>query len=900
MEFPSGTPRWRRYLRFWRRDVQGDIDDELRFHFDARIGALRDRGVTEDAAQRQATEEFGDVGEVRRGLRAIDERIERREERAEWLDGWRQDLRYAARSLRRTPAVTITILVTLALGIGANTAMFSLLDAIFLRPPSGVVQPERVRRVWSERTFRSGKQYWPGYAYPHFAAVSESIEPLGRVAIYRYPQPVKFGRGRDATRATVTSISTEYFALLGARPALGRFIAADENRMGFGARVAVVSHAFWRRSLGADTSALGESIYLDNEPYTVIGVADPDFTGVDIDAVDVWTPVATITWSGPGAPWWTETYVNGFQMLVRLSDGVSDAAVDTRLTMVMRRDAELRAGWDSTSVTQTGPILRARGPGKVDQEVRIATRLGGVALVVLVIACANVVNLLLVRAVRRRREIAVRLSLGISARRLTRLLFAESLLLALGAGIVAVLVAQWGGALLRALLLPNVHWAHAPVGWRVILMSATIALAAGTVAAAVPAMQAVSTELTDALKAGAREGHVRRSRLRSFLLATQAALSVVLLVGAVLFARSLDNVRRLDLGFDPSRLLFAHVSFEGRDKARDALVPTRLDELATQLAGRRGIENAATITRRPLGGFSTASYYPDTDTLANKKPEGFYWGVSPEYFATARIQLLSGDGFPPAGSDTPPSVVVNDAMARALWPGQNPIGRCVRFEKPDARCNFVIGVVETARRGAVIEEATPQFYLPLANMPFRAYRENVIAVRVSDSNFPAVAARVREALGTAFPDGEPSIQLMSAMLEPHYRPWRLGATLFTLFGALAVLVAAVGIYSTVSYSVSQRTHEFGVRVALGARLVDIVRSVLGEGLRTVVVGAVIGVALTLAAGRLVASLLYGIEPTDPIVIALVVLALIGVTTAATLLPARRAARVDPLTALRTE
>jgi putative ABC transport system permease protein len=373
-------------------------------------------------------------------------------------------------------------------------------------------------------------------------------------------------------------------------------------------------------------------------------------------------------------------------------------------------------------------------------------------------------------------------------------------------------------------------------------------------------------------------------------------------VGAALFVRSLSNVRALDLGFDADRLLFARIGFDSEDKLRDALVPGRFAEVADRLRGTPGIENTALAAMTPLSGFSTVAYFPDVDTLLHRKPEGMFWAVSPGYFLTAGTRLIRGAGFPAgSGAGGSSSVVVNDAMARALWPGQDPIGHCVRFWKPDAPCSNVTGVVATARWGAVIEESTPQFYLSLTSMPFDyGARSRVLVVRAPAADMARVTGIVRTALREAFPDGTPRIQTMAAVLEPGYRPWRLGATLFSIFGVLAAIVAVMGVFSTVSYGVGQRTHEFGVRVALGAQLSDIVRHGLGEGLRAVSLGIAGGIALALLTGRLVASLLYGVRPGDPVTIVVVAAGLLFAATAAALIPALRAGRVDPVAALREE
>jgi putative ABC transport system permease protein len=900
MQFPLGTPRWRRYLRFWQPNIHADIDDEIRFHFDERVEELLAQGVSPREAHRRAVDEFGDVHAVTQELRDIDDRLARRRGRAEWIDSVWQDVTFAIRSLRGSPGVAAAVVMTLALGLGVNTAVFSLLDSIFIRPPAGVVAPDRVRRLWSEIGVGSSRRYWPGYAYPQYQAVTDALNGIAETAIARQPDRVKIGVGGATSQAMLSKVSSGYFRLLGVRLGVGRFFTADEDRMGAGARVAVVSDAFWKTALGGETSALGRAIVLDGERYTVIGVAAPDFSGVDLDATDVWLPISTISGYGP-SPWWLSMNVNGFTILLRLAPHVSDDAIDARATATLRRPGLSLILSDSSATTRVGSIIRARGPGKPAQEMEIATRLGGVAVIVLLIACANVVNLVLARAVRRQREIALRLALGISRARLMRLLMTESTLLAIAAGAAAILAAYWGGGALRRILLPDVHWPQSPLDWRVLTAGVTTTLIAGLVAGLIPAFQSSSGTVTDALKAGAREGHARRSGLRSSLVMAQAALSVVLLVGAMLFVQSLKNVRGLDLGFDTNRLLFARVDFESKDAGRDSLVPPRLADLADRLRGMPGIEGAALTAMRPMWGFTSRTYFPDADTIAIKKPFGMFWAVSPDYFAVTGTRLIVGRVFPRArGAAMPPSVVVNDAMARALWPAANPIGRCVRFERPDGRCNTVIGVVETTRFGQVIEEPTPQFYLPLENMPFPFGGAKEIAIRAHDADMTAVIRETRGLLRDAFPAGEPVITAMTEALEPQYRPWRLGATLFSVFGVLALIVAAIGIYSTVSYDVNQRTQEFGIRVALGARLGDILGHVLGGGLRTVGVGVALGVGGALLGGRLVASLLYGIAPSNPFVIAAVAGGLLLVATIAALGPAWRAARVDPMSALRLE
>ena len=882
--------------------VQRDVDRELRFHFDTRIQELVAQGLSREAAQARAVAEFGDVDAVRAGLVDIDSDAARRRGRLERLDALRQDVAYAARALRRTPAVSLTIILTLALGLGANAAMFSLLDAIYLRPPAGVADADAVRRVWAERRFSSGAQFWRGFDYAGYAAIAEAVDGRATATLYHGPDERKLGRGENAPRVNAAGAAASYFSVLGLRPLLGRFYMADEDGLATAAPVAVISEHFWQRTYGGDPDVVGTELELDGRRATIVGVAPAGFRGIDLDATDVWMPIAQFVGVDRpgGAPWWQDPNVNGFQVVVRLEPGVREAALVPRLTQVLRGPG-IGYRQDTLTVASFGAINTERGPGEASTEMKVATRLAGVALIVLLIACANVVNLLLARAVNRRREIAVRLALGISRRRLVRLLVTESVLLSLVAGMAALAAAWWGSEVLRALLMPEVEWHGAPLHWRVLLFALAATLVAGTAAGLVPGLQAASPNLTAALKAGARAGAAHRSALRSFLVAAQAALSVVLLVGAVLFVRSLQNVKAHDVGYAVDRLVFAAAAYDTRDSVRDAAIPDRLRALEERVAGMPGVERVALTSMRPLWGISFVAYHVDGDTVGRRLPAGLYTAVSPSFFAATGTKVVAGRAFTdPRGAESPFAVMVNEAMARALWPGQDAIGRCVRFEDPAAPCAPVVGVVQNAIVSSIDEAPQPQFYVSLDDPPMKTWGARELVVRASTESVLAVRAALRQMLRAEFPGATPSIHTMAEAMAPEYRPWDLGAKLFTLFGLLALLVAAIGTYSTVSYTVSQRTHEFGVRIALGARAADVLRQVVGEGLRTALVGAAAGIALALAAGRAVAALLYGIEPRDPATLVVVAAVLMAIVVVASLVPAWRAARADPVTALRVD
>jgi predicted permease len=648
----------------WRRNVRREIDDELRFHFDARISELISHGLSAGDARAKAIEEFGNVDEVKENLKAIDDRLAAQQQRADVFEGWRQDIVYSARSLWRTPAVSLTIILTLALGLGVNAGMFSLLDAILFRPPAGVAEPDGVRRLWQLVTFRSGPQYWSGYSYRAYAAVEETIGERADLAIYDSPEAYPLGRDEEPPTIKVSGATASWFSILGVRPVLGRIYAPDEEQLGAAASVVVLSDRLWKREFNADRDVVGQQLVLSGKPYTVIGVTPAGFSGIDLDAAEAWVPLGADPDYGPEtrANWYQSPNINGFQVLVRARGGSEETELEQRATLALRR-TDVRLGRDSNTVAQLGSILRARGPGKINPGVQVAERASIVAVLVLVIAFANVVNLLAARAVRRRREIALRLALGSSAARLVRLLVSESVQLALLAAVAALAAAWWGGALLRSLLMPDVTWAQDPLHWRVLLLGVGAALLTGFGTGLVPALQSRAPDLTKALKTGAREGGARHSRLRSFLVATQAALSVMLLVGAALFIQSLNNVRSLDIGYTVNRLAFVSLSEGSGAASRRAELSSRVRALEERIANVRGVERVGYTSMRPKWGISFASFFAD-GVEPSVKLGTFYSAVSPGYFEASGTRILKGRTFATgAAARAERAVLINKTLA---------------------------------------------------------------------------------------------------------------------------------------------------------------------------------------------------------------------------------------------
>ncbi len=829
-----------------------------------------------------------------------------------WLhatDTVRRDWAFAWRSMRRAPGVAVTVVVTLALGIGANATTFSFLDEMYLRPPEGIREPATLRRIWIEHT-RTGEgrpNKSQAMHYPMYRTMAAATGDSSSVALSTTDFGLRAGRALDAPRIRTVYASANYFDVLGVRAERGRFFTPDESRFVDPRYVVVISDAFWRSHFGAREDVLGTQIDVGSRAHTIVGIIAPPFRGLDVQRADAWVPLATHPQpSWMREPWWESTNVYSFRAVARVSPSFSERAFAARATQQVRAlNRELNGARADTLMTaETGSIIEARGPGTPGQELLISTRLGGGAVILLLIAAANVINVLLARAVARRREIALRLALGVSRRQLIRLLMTESLLLTVFAAIVAGFVGWWGGAALRRLLLPDVEWSTPAFDVRIALFTIAIAGAAGIIASLIPALQSsradVATALTESVQGGGRR---HRSRLRQGLVVAQAGLTMALLLGAALFVRSLRNIQSLDIGYDASRLLYARARFADGEQPPAALIAAGMRDVAHRLQRHPGVEVTAPISMEPMQGFSIVQFFYGADSataLGTNTPTVAV--VSPQFFAAAGIGIREGRGFASDSADTPPpEAIVNDAAAQLLWPGRSALGECLVFEKRGTPCITVVGVSETTRRDRLLEASPlPQIYLPLGNRILPDYRGTTLMVRAAPAAFGAVSAELRSLIRQTWPASAAEITPMTASLEPEYRPWRLGATLFSTFAILAVLVAAVGIFGTVSYDVTQRRREFGIRLALGAGVGKVLRQVLGESTRTVAFGVLLGVAGSLALGHLIANLLYEIAPNDPSTMIAVGSLLLAISVCAALIPAWRAMRVDPVETLRSD
>ncbi|HEY5491642.1 MAG TPA: ABC transporter permease, partial [Gemmatimonadaceae bacterium] len=898
---------WTYLLRIFSRRPEDDVDAELRFHFDERIAELTAQGMPSERARAKAQEEFGDIAAVRERLQDIDRRISKQQRRADWWEGFMQDGGYVLRSLRRSPGFTSMVAVTLALGIGANAAIFSILDRMLLRAPTGVERPTELRRL--QEHFVSPFDHQPHirsvYNYPEFRDLCSSVPDSDAITGYRRSH-VYLGTTDAAPEAIASFVVGDFFRVLGVHPAVGRFFSADETRIDTPALVAVISHALWVRGYGGDASVLGKSVSIDSTQYTIIGVAPAAFQGLDLDPVDLWVPLSTaqrvIAYSAAnGQPWYESRNSMILRIIVRASTRETTHRVEATATRVMRHGNAVLSR-DTTATVSLAPIIEAVWPDGGAKEVTTATRLAGVAAIILLIACANVANLLLARGAQRRHEIAIRLALGVSRGRLIRQLLTESIVIALLGGAAALFVAIWGSTALRQMLLPEVRWAGSTFDLRLAAFTATTAFLAGVASGLAPALQASRPDLTNALKAGGHGGAAHRSPLRTGLLVTQAALSVVLLAVAGLFVRSLHSVEATNLGFDADQLVFASVAY---GRAHEPEAAAKLPDITAQLQRIPGVERVGLAENIPMYGISFEDVFlPGRDSVPRVPgvmgPIVSY--VSPDYFPATGVRVKSGRALSAtdlAGSEL--VIVVDSAMARTFWPTETAIGKCVIVGARTESCRRVVGVVSQAHYAGFIEAPSMHFYVPLGQAA-PTHTTGALAIRVAPGRVGPVSEEVRAVLRNSLGTWTRSrgVTAMSEMLAPQLHPWRLSAALFSAAGLLALIVAAVGVYSTVAYAVSQRTHELGIRVALGARAADVARLVMGDGIRVVLIGVVLGVALALAAGRLVSSLLHGVTPHDPIVLVSVSILLVSTAALACIVPAWRATRADPVEALRAE
>ncbi len=826
-----------------------------------------------------------------------------------WIDAVLRDARYALRGLRRSPAFTITVILTLGLGIGANAAMFGIIDRLMLRPFPYMRDPGSVNRVYLQSYYRGRLNTGGVSEYTRFLDLKRFSHSFSQAAGFTSFN-VAVGTGEEARERRAGFVSAAFFDFFDAPPALGRYFATTEDETPRGASVAVLSWEFWQAEFGG-RNVIGEQLQVHNILAQIIGVAPKGFVGIwDANPPAVYVPITTYAGSVPEeedrTTYYNRYYWGWMDMMVRRKPGVSvdEATRDLSQAHVKSWEAMLAVQPRNTPLELAkpsgiaGPLKTAAGPDPT-VEAKTVKWVSGIALIVLLIACSNVANLFLARALRRRRETAVRIAIGVGRRRLMGQWFTESLLLALiGCG-VGVLIAQWGGAALRRLFV-GANGAPIPVvtDWRTLGLSVALAMVAAVLTGLAPALVAGRFGVAEALKSGTREGTHQRSTLRNGLLVLQITMSVVLLIGAGLFVRSFAHVRSLRLGYDVEPVVLVNRNLRGASvpDSQQVALAHRMLERAQALPG---VHHAALVSSIPF--WSTSSTNLNVPGIDSTQRLGrfSYQCASADYFNTIGTRIIAGRPFTEADrAGTPRVAVVSAAMAKVLWPGENPIGKQIQVGSDTAAYTTVIGVAEDAAQNELQGDDRFRYYLP--SEQFRPERAVRVIAQVSGDPL-LMGETIRKALQPLMP-GEAYITTvpMRDIISGQQRAWRFGATMFVAFGGLALVVAAIGLYGVIGYGVAQRMHELGVRVALGAQGRDLMRLVLVQALRVAVLGLLLGAVIAWALGGQVQPLLFQESARDPVVFGLVALALLLAAVSAGLAPARRAARADPNTALRSD
>lgn len=813
------------------------------------------------------------------------------------------DLRIASRQLRHAPAFSIGVILLLALGLGLGSSVFALLNGVFWRMPSGIAAPAAIRRIWTVDEGGRGASAQSiastDFDYPRAAAIAHTFASARSGFYLADPDASILVNGHSAP-GRVTYASASLFPLLGARTRLGRWYTASEDHFGNAAPVVVVSSAFWRRVLGASPDVIGSTLHVGTRHYTIIGVADPAFAGPDLEPVAAWIPLGEYPAPLIGdVPWWESRNYSGVQLLVRPTASALTSLDEARATLALRGLARTSSSADTNTRVVFGSIIEAQGPGRLDRASAIALRLGAVALVLLLTVLVNVTGLMLARATRRQHEFATRLALGISRRRLHQLLFAEAILLAVIAAGCAVMISAVGGRFLRIWLFPQTEWSTAPIDWHVLAFVAAATLVFTVAATMMTLRRVAGTAIVSMRDTCARNSSGRTSAGDRAIVVGQLALSTVLVTGALLFVASLRQIARINVGVDTDHLIYATIRQNGLGDSGAKAAATELRAVVQTFGARLGSRDVSWTSRIPLeiGGFGIPWYANGDSMVPGHAFRPTVTRVAPDYFATTGMRLLRGSGFGTLRN----AVIVNRTMADSVWRGADPVGACIRLGTSDAPCHVVAGVVPDAIRSSLIESPQPQYFVSTTDSAFTlAPGADIAVLRVPTASVPSARAALTARLTEVFPDAVIRVVPLDVALERQTHPWRLGAMLFTIFGVLAVIVAATGVFSTMAFEVTRRRRDFGIRAALGAEPGRLVAGVIRRGVSPAIWGAAIGVLVAVAAGGSLRALLYHVAPDDPAILGGAVLITLVAAAVATLLPAWRAARSDPAAAMRVE
>src|SRR5215472_13989633 len=805
-----------------------------------------------------------------------------------------QDLRYGYRLLWKSPAFTVVALLSLALGVGANTAIFSVVDAVLLRPLA-IVQPDRVVYVsehWRDATFGNVS---PGN-FVDIRRQSASVENIAASADAAF----NLATEEAPERIEGELVTASYWPTMGVQPMLGRVFTDEEDQQGQ-PKVAVISERLWRTHLHADRSIVGQTLQINGQPHTVVGVMPRSFDPL-LSRSEVWIPIAFTQQQ-------TADHDNHYlNVIARLKPSVSLQQAQSELALISTREQQLYPLDDKERTFVATPLASVL---LGDQRLALVTMLGAVGLVLL-IASANIANLQLARARRRQREIAVRAALGATPFRIARQLLAENIVLGLISAGAGILLASWGLAWIIAKgprEVPRLEFASLDLP--ALSFALAIALLSSIVIGLAPALRAAATSLNEAVKQGVGTTSGSRDRLRTVLVVGEISIALVLLAGAGLLIRSALAISQVNPGFDTSNLVVGRIGLPDRAYADPQKAQQTFERIVTAAEALPGVQSAAVVSRAPLaGGGSTNGLLAEGQPLdPSNLIDSRLQVVSPNYLTTAHIHLKSGRNFTDQDTrQTTLVAIINERLAHMMWPDQDPIGKrfvCCEVGpkgRLDPVWHEVIGVTADVHAAGLEREVQPEFYIPMAQMPPSAWDWIGRTMDLVVSTKGAVPASALRSVVASIAPGVPiyRVSTMQQKIAGTLEQSHFDTFLLSIFAGTALLLASIGVYGVLSYMVAQRTRDIGIRMALGASPQSILGNVLGHGMEMVGAGVVIGLITALAGGHILRNLLYGVRPTDAITFIAVSLVLAAVALLASYLPARRATRIDPLVALRYE
>ncbi|MFL6227288.1 MAG: ADOP family duplicated permease [Pyrinomonadaceae bacterium] len=896
-------PDWKREVKNRLSGLQLDpvreseIVEELTQHLEDRYEESLRGGATEVEARRAALRELEGDGLLTQSLRQIESATSREPKTSAshgrvnvFSDLW-QDLRYGARVLLKNRAFTIVAVIALALGIGANSAIFSVVNTVLLRPLP-YKDPERIVSVDEDNSRHGFPHDTPAPAnYIDWRDQNKVFDQMAAIA----DLSMNLTGAGEPERLDGRRVSASLFPLLGVEPQLGRWFSPEEDQAGANHSI-ILSHALWQRRFGGDARIVGKKITMNGYDFEVVGVMPASFQFPTRED-QFWIPIA---FSQREA---ARRRSHFLEVYARLKDGVTLEQARAEMTTIAARLAQ-QYPEENTDLGAGVVPLQEQLVGNIKPALLVL--LGAVGFVLLV-ACANVANLLLARAAVRQKEIATRVALGASRLRLIRQFLTESLLLAMIGGVFGLLLSVWGVRLLKAFIPENISQAASiTVDVKVLAFTLLVSLLTGLVFGLAPATQATKFNLNETLKEGGRDSASgsRGSRIRAALVIAEVALSLVLLVGAGLLVNSFLHLRGVDPGFHTDHLLTMNVVLPAQKYADQAHRSAFYDDLLRRVEALPGVKSAAVASQIPLirqGDSNGIAFEGRPDPAPGQENIVATRIVSPRYFQTMGIQLLRGRPFGEQDrADAPAAVVVSESMARRYYPGEDPLGKRISFGKPQSPDDWmtIVGIVNDVRQYNLDAEPKPQIYLTYQQAGFFAPRHLIIATSVEPRG---LGSAVRGAVWEIDKDQPVSdISTMEDVLSESIARQRFSMILLAVFAAVGLILAAVGLYGVMSYSVAQRRHEIGIRMALGAQASDVLRMVVGQGLKLVFVGVAIGLIASLALTRVMASLLFGVSATDPTTFAVISLVLVSAGVLACFVPARRATKVDPMIALRYE